>query len=141
MYDNDEKAIEHEPEVPAPAVDTAGEGTKSFTQFLTMLEDGELNAELSQEVRELNALMNDYAAENGGSAKAKLTITIDFALKAGVFEIISKFAVKKPEMKRRRTMAWSTDGNNFSPNNPRQLNMFEKPRDVTSFGRSDIKTV
>lgn len=118
-----------------------GEQTKSFASFLNMLEDGELHSDLSEKLRQICGDMENSAMENGGKAKAGLTINIEFLLDKGVFEIRSGYKIKMPEGKRQRTIAWATPGNNFSPNNPRQMNMFEKPRDASVIGRSDVKGV
>lgn len=116
------------------------EGTKSFTSFLSMLEDGNLHSDLSEALRSVNADMNNHAAENGGKSKAKMTIELEFLLDKGVFEIRSNFKVKSQEKKRERTIAWSTPGNNFTPHNPRQMNLFEKPRE-TAYERGEVREV
>jgi len=120
--------------------DEKSEGQKSFTSFLAMLEDGVFHSDISKELNRINSELNDYAAENGGKGKAKLNIEISFLIKNGIFEISSGYKVKLPEQKRMPTIAWSTPANNFTPHNPRQMNLFEKPKSV-GIEREDIKDV
>lgn len=115
------------------------EGTKSFAAFLNMLEDGKTHSDLSEHLRELNAAMNNAVLDRGGKAKGKLTLEVEFMLDKGVFEIQPSIKVKLPETKRNRTIAWSTPGNNFTPHNPRQMNLFERPREVSAYGRGEVR--
>ncbi len=118
------------------------EEARSFSQFLLMLEDGGLNADLSEVLRDLNAHMNNHIMNYGGTPKGSITLKIDFALVKGVFDIKAKYSVTKPEADRPRSIAWSTPGNNFSPDNPRQMTLFPKAvRDVTSQDAADVRTV
>ena len=122
--------------VPAPPEDA-----RSFAQFLQMLEDGQLNADLSEALRNLNAAMNNHVQTFGGKCKGYITVKIDFALEKGVFDITADFQEKLPKAKRDRSIAWSTPGNNFTPENPRQMSLFAKPRDVTSEDAAKVRTV
>lgn len=131
------EAVQPKKEQPSP---TNQEAAHSFTSFIAMLEDGQLHHDLSEALRDLNAKMNDHAV-NSGKAKGKLSLNIDFTLNKGVFDITSDFKVKEPQESRARSVAWSTQGNNFTPHNPRQMNLFGQPRDVTSQSREDIRGV
>lgn len=111
------------------------EGAKAFSAFLNTLEDGEFHAELTNELRDLNADMNNHAMNFGCAARGKISISIDIMLKNGVFEVIAKKKITKPEPPRHRSILWSTPGNNFTPHNPKQQDMF---KDVNS---KPIKTV
>ena len=46
-----------------------------------------------------------------------------------------------PKTPRDRSIAWSTPSNNFTPENPRQGNLFGRPRDVTSDDAAAIRSV
>jgi hypothetical protein len=72
----------------------------TFADFVRMLERGELHQELSDMLREIAASMENHAMENGGAAKAKLSLTIDFKLDKGIYEISAKPKVTLPEPKR-----------------------------------------
>lgn len=113
-----------------------GEGAKSFNSFLNTLEDGQFHAELTDELRELNAEMNNYALSYGLAAKGKISINIDVVLKNGIFEVVAKKKITNPEPPRVRSILWSTPGNNFTPQNPKQQDMF---RDVSA--NKAIRTV
>lgn len=102
-----------------------GEGAKSFSSFLATLEDGVFHAELTEELRQLNADMNNHVMDYGTAPKGKITITIDILLKGGVFEVVANKVIKKPTPPRQRSMLWSTPGNNFTVSNPKQQDMFK----------------
>lgn len=129
---------------PPPANPLQGEveePARSFATFLAILEEGQFHDDLSEELRNLNADMNNAFRDTGGTIKGEMSIKLKFTLKDGLFLIIPDFSVKKPKKPRRQSVAWSTPGNNFSANNPKQMNMFDRPRDVTGFGRGDVKTI
>jgi hypothetical protein len=121
------QVLEHETPVEVnAALVKKEEGTKSFASFLQMLEDGLFHSELSDALKELNAELNNRAMAYGKKAKASMKININFCLDGGIFEIDADYDVKLPKLKRDKSVAWSTPGNNFSPHNPKQLNMFEE---------------
>ena len=115
----------------------------SFADFVRILNDGELHTRLSEALREINANLNDHAHEFGGAAKGKLTLAIEFKLKGGVFEIAADFSTSLPKVKPNPTIVWSTPENYFTPQNPRQTELFgpREVRDVTSGDARDVRTV
>ena len=96
----------------------------TFSDFIRMLEHGDLHQELGGNLQEIAAALENHAMENGGLAKGKLTLTLDFKLEKGIYEISAKPKVTLPEPKRSRTIAWGTPENFFSPQDPKQLVMF-----------------
>lgn len=97
------------------------ESSRSFSVFLPMLEDGHLNQELTDAVRDLVAKLRDHRTNTGRTAKGKLAVTIDFSLGSdGTFDVTGDFTVKVPKPVRSRTVLWATDGNNLVPQNPAQ---------------------
>lgn len=111
-----------EKEKPGPLV----EPTKPFNLFLGSIEGGALHDDLSDEVRELNAALSEYAASNG-VAKGSITIKLNFVLeKAGTLDVTADIATKTPKTKRERTVLWLTPGNNTSTENPKQVQMFPR---------------
>jgi len=120
---------------------TPQEEARSFVAFVQMLEGGCLNADLTEALRDLNAEMNNHAQAFGGDPKGKLVLTIDFALTKGTFDITADYKVTKPKAKRERSIAWSTPANNFSPDNPRQMTLFGRPRDVTGGESREVRSV
>lgn len=115
-----------ETDAPPPAADgnPSAPAARSFDAFIRMLEDGALCAELSDQLRVINEDLNQHAIAYGGKPKASLTINIDFMLDGGVFDIRSKFKTKLPEAPRGKTIAWGTAAHDFTPNNPRQGQLF-----------------
>lgn len=97
---------------------------RSFSWFLGQIGDGSLHRELTEELRELNAAMNQYVQDYRGSPKAKLTITIEFKLDKGAFEITGAFRSEKPKAPPAGAIMWSTPDNNFTAEHPKQLQMF-----------------
>lgn len=121
-------ANEPAPEVTVPKCAT-------FADFVRMLNDGSLHRDLTEALLEINAALNNHAQDNAGAiAKGKLSLSIDFKLKGGVFEINADFATKLPKEERERTIAWSTTDNFFTPQNPRQTEMFGPRGVVDAYG-------
>ncbi|HYD07186.1 MAG TPA: hypothetical protein VEC60_15725 [Reyranella sp.] len=102
----------------------------TFSDFLRMLEHGELHQKLGDMLREIAGSMENYAAENGGEAKAKLTLTIDFKKEKGLHYIVAKPKMTLPEPKPSTTVAWTSPENFFTAQDPKQLVMFGGPRKV-----------
>lgn len=96
----------------------------TFAQFVQMMEDGELHAELSNALHKINADLNQHLIDFGGKPKGKLSININFVLEKGVFEISGDYDVKLPKPPRGKTVAWSTPDHRFTPQNPRQMQLF-----------------
>lgn len=100
------------------------EETRGFAWFLQQIQGGEFHQELSQQLRELNAALNQHVQDFGGKPKGKLKIEIAFELEKGVFRIDATSEMKSPKRPGAGCVMWSTPGNNFTPENPRQLSMF-----------------
>lgn len=114
------------PDAPPPPADgqPAAPAARTFDSFLRMLEDGTLNADLSDQLRIINEDLNQHAMSYGNKPKAKLTVEIDFTLDGGIFDIRSRFKTKLPEAPRGKTIAWGTERHDFTPNNPKQGQLF-----------------
>lgn len=118
------------PTAPAGAV-----GARTFGEFVAMLEDGRLAADLQDALKELAQACGDHALATMTTAKAKLALTFGFELKGGVFEIVADFKTTLPRQPRARSVAWTTRDGAFSPHNPRQLAMpfgVREMRDVSA---------
>jgi hypothetical protein len=109
-----------------PAADGGGlpPAARSFDAMVRMLEDGTLNADLSDSLREIAATLSNFVIDYGGEPKAKLSLELSFALKDGVFEIVANTKLKLPDKPRGRTVAWCTGEHYFTPNNPKQGQLF-----------------
>lgn len=75
------------------------------SDILRMLEDGQFNADVSVDMRELAKAMEAHAHNNKGVAKGKLTLELDFSLANGVFVITPSHKVKAPVHKRMKPKA------------------------------------
>jgi hypothetical protein len=107
---------------------------RSLADFLRFIEDGQLDADVTHDLRDLAADMENMSAAFGGAGKikAKLTITVDITREVDGYYIIgADYAIKKPKEPRKRSIAWLTDDNAFTPNKPNQGSLFGTVRDVT----------
>jgi hypothetical protein len=111
----------------------------SLADFIRMQEDGQFDADVAFDLNELAADLEELAEATGqGKLKAKLTITIDIAREpAGHYVFAAKHVIKRPDEKRRQSVGWVTEDNKFTPNKPRQGNLFGTVRDVTP--RRDVR--
>jgi hypothetical protein len=107
-------------------------------EFIRSLEDGQFDADCYEKVKELSAALAEYAWTNGGKAKGKATITLDFNQDGGVTEIKGTFKVVMPEGRRPKSIMWRTEDNRFTRTQPNQQQLFgirdvsgsaERPRD------------
>lgn len=101
---------------------------QSLAEFLASIGRGELPAEAVSQLNEIAAALNQYVQDNGGQPKAKLTITVDFALKKGVTEITGRVEAKLPKHPGFGGIMWIDANNRFTQQHPNQLQMFpDKP--------------
>jgi len=91
----------------------------TLSSLLGSLQQGELDADASNQLREIVAALHGAH----GKPKAKMTITLDFELDSGVINISGDYAVKLPRRARGRTIFWATPENNLSRQDPRQAEM------------------
>ena len=105
----------------------------SLADFIRMQEDGQFDADVAFDLNELAGELEQIAQDTGqGKLKAKLTVTIEITREpAGHYVFAAKHAIKRPEEKRRQSVGWVTEDNKFTPNKPRQGNLFGTVRDVT----------
>lgn len=96
----------------------------SFSEFIRFQEDGQLDAEMTEALKNLASDMMATAIESGGKATGKLTLQVGFSLDGRIFTIASKFKTDVPEAKRQKSVMWSTEDGRFTPNNPHQGNLF-----------------
>lgn len=91
----------------------------SVSALISALQKGELDAEASNQLREIVAALHG----THGTPKARMTITLDFTLDGGVININGDFAVKLPKRTRARTIFWATPENNLARQDPKQHEM------------------
>lgn len=101
----------------------------TFGQFVAFLEDGQFDADVATDLKEMAASLQDIAATQG-AAKGKLTVEVDFKVENGMFIIAAKHKIKLPDEVRPKSVAWTTEDNRFTPHKPNQGQLFGV-RDVT----------
>lgn len=98
-------------------------------QFISSLEDGQFDADVMAQLKELAAQMNDQARYSGTS-KGKLTITVEFKQEAQIVKLKAGFKVALPEAPRSPSIMWTTEDNRFTRSQPNQGALFGM-RDVS----------
>ncbi|MDR3438985.1 hypothetical protein [Telmatospirillum sp.] len=93
---------------------------RAFSTLVSQLEDGQLHADLTTQIQDLVATLQDHAHEHGGKPAGKITLTIDMKYADGVFDVQADYKITAPKTARRRTVLWATPDNNLSRANPHQ---------------------
>ncbi len=103
----------------------------TLADFVRMIEDGQFDADVTYDMREMATEIENMFQAHGGKLKASIDIKIELTREPDGFYLISaKHKIKLPETARKRSVAWLTDDNLFTPNMPRQGQFFGV-RDVT----------
>lgn len=93
-------------------------------EFVRSLEDGQFDADCYTAIRDLAAEMQQHAWQNGGKAKGKVSLSIEFAQEGTLTEIKASFKVTKPEFKRPKSVMWATEDHRFTRTRPGQGQLF-----------------
>ncbi|QUT04027.1 hypothetical protein KFK14_12810 [Sphingobium phenoxybenzoativorans] len=129
----------HDPETGEIIEQVAADGGQrypaahSLADFIRMQEDGQFDADVAFDLNELAADLEELAEASGqGKLKATLNIKIEIARDpAGFYVFAASHTIKRPTEKRKQSVGWVTEDNKFTPNKPRQGNLFGTVRDVT----------
>lgn len=115
----------------------------TFTEFVAQLEDGQVQADATDQLKELVEAMHRRAETTGGKPKGKLTLTVDLKLDDGVFEVNANIAVKAPTAVRRRSILYRAPDGGLSANNPRQLDLgiTGPPKDVSTRAAGQLRSM
>jgi hypothetical protein len=97
---------------------------QAASQMLRLLEEGQFDAEVSHDMRDLVCAMEAHAHNNKGIAKGKLLIEVDLTLANGVFVATGAHKVKKPVQKRMGTALFARDNGALGRNPPGQSVLF-----------------
>jgi hypothetical protein len=93
--------------------------------LIGMLEQGELNQELSAELSKCLKHMGELSEENPKVAyKGTLNLKLNIDVEAGEVHIKAEIDSKLPKRPRRSTLFWVTDDGDLSTEHPRQADMF-----------------
>lgn len=90
------------------------------SDVIRMLDEGQFNADVSEDMRDLTAYLHEYAKRNKGSAKGKLVITLDFVIGNNAMVVAPTHTVKKPVEKRAGTMLFMAENGSLGVNPPTQ---------------------
>lgn len=102
---------------------------RSFGQLIGQIEEGRLNAQLSNALMDQIIALHETFAEHGGKPKGKLQLTLELTLDSGMVKIIADHKVTVPKREPRMSVFWITPENLLTVSNPRQPDMF---RDVNA---------
>lgn len=105
----------------------------SLADFIRMIEDGQFDADVTYDMREMATEIENLFAAHGGKLKATVDIKIELTREVdGFYLIAAKHKIKMPEPARKRSVAWLTEENLFTPQMPRQGALFGTVRDVSA---------
>lgn len=97
------------------------EGPRSFARFTETVADGDLHAELSDELHELIEHLANHALTVSSPGKGEMSIKFKFSVdKSGVVDVAWDVQSKIPKPARSKGVMWLTKGNNLTAQNPRQ---------------------
>lgn len=97
------------------------EGPRAFARFIEALSEGDVHAELSNELHELGVKLRSTARNRMTTVKGSLVLKLKFAAdEKGVVDIEHVIETKVPKPKAAKAMMWLTPGGNMSAENPRQ---------------------
>lgn len=111
MVENDEMA------------NTAARNARAFSVFLSELEYGATEKDLSNLKAKICEAMAEHALTFGGVPKAKLTLSLDFVLDSGMMSITPKIDHVLPVRPRQKTAYFLTRDNDLSRSDPRQAKL------------------
>ena len=97
---------------------------RNFNTFITQLEGGALNEELSERVRECVREISDACCDRGGTHKSTLTLKLEFVMnhRDKIVEIYPDVTAKHPKAPRGRAGMYFTDAEgNLTRENPQQM--------------------
>ncbi|MGL5735476.1 MAG: hypothetical protein ACRCYS_11470 [Beijerinckiaceae bacterium] len=102
---------------------------------IRLLADGQFDADISHELRELVRKMEAHAFSNKAIAKGKLTITLDITLANGAHVVTPSYKVTAPVQKQPGTLLFAFEDGRLSRNPPGQGALFgirtvDGPREV-----------
>ncbi|WP_068312819.1 hypothetical protein [Polycladidibacter hongkongensis] len=104
---------------------------RDFAQFLMHLEDGDLNADASRKMQQISQALAEHVDTHGGNPEATLTVKLKFKSKSGVVNVSATLNDTLPQPPRQGSVLW-TSQNGFTPQNPRQSDMFDGPRAIST---------
>ena len=99
-------------------------GIKDANKIIGLLEDGDLSADLSKEIKATLDALREQAGEKG-SIKGSVTLTLAFEVEGTAVEIAADIKCSVPRPKRSKSFFFLTE-DGLSDEHPRQISMFEE---------------
>lgn len=99
---------------------------RSFHSFISKLEGGALNEELTEKIKLAIQEISDACLDRGGKHKATVTLKLDFVMdhKDKIVEVYTDITEKMPKAPRGRAGMYFCDSEgNLTRENPRQLTL------------------
>ena len=112
----------------------------SFATFLQNLQDGGLHAELSTELANAVAEMNNARLDGQAKPKVKIVVTVDMTLDGQTVDVNADYSVKMPRTTRERSVFWTTPRNTLTRSNPKQHDLPFGPRTIHD-EHGEVRTV
>lgn len=104
----------------------------TLADFVRMVEDGQFDADVTHDLREMAAEIENRMAMESGKLKAVLTLKFELTREPdGFYRIAASHTIKLPPQARKRSLAWLTHDNLFTPQMPNQGSLFGV-RDVSA---------
>lgn len=97
----------------------------TFDRLIAMHENGDLNAELSDMLRETLAGLSNYVLDHGGKPEAEITVKFKFKLDGGNISAQAKIDDKQPVPPRGSSFYFLTANNQLTKRDPKQIDMFK----------------
>lgn len=103
-----------------------------LTDLIFMLNDGEFNAACAEKLKTFATDLEEIGCDTGKKVKGRIAVTIEVEREAdGIYFFTPQIKLTTPTEKHGRTIGWVTEDNRFTPNKPRQGNLFGTVREVT----------
>lgn len=130
--------MEHDTDIPNDPDATAADGGARYpavtrlSDLIFMLGDGQFNADCAEKLKDFAAEMETLGGDTGAKVKGKITVSIEVEREAdGVYFFTPQIKLALPPERHARTIGWVTAENRFTPNQPRQGNLFGTVREVS----------
>lgn len=100
--------------------DIEDNNNRSFSHWLTTLENGVLHADLSKAVEDIVADLHDLRERGMGEPEATMTLNIKFKLEKRMVIVTPKYTTRLPEIARDKSYYYVTPENRLSRQDPQQ---------------------